>query len=97
MKLNQVLTLVVTLFFIIFICSIIHTQINITYAQVFRVAEINNDLIYLVDYNGNEWIWEGVENWQVGDFAAAIMNTNGTAYIYDDIIMSLTNVRIAAR
>ena len=67
------------------------------YAQVFEVVEINDDLVYLIDSNGNEWIWEGAEDWEVGDFAAAIMNTNGTDDIYDDIIVNLKYIRITER
>lgn len=73
------------------------TQASIEYSQVLEVIEVNDDLVYLIDCNGNEWIWEGAENWKVGDFSAAIMNTNGTEIIYDDIIVELRYTRIPAR
>ena len=69
-----------------------HSQTE--YTQVFEVVEIDDDLVYLIDDNGNEWIWEGTEGWKVGDFATAIMNTNRTNEIYDDII---TDLRIIER
>lgn len=97
MKFNQVMALVMVMFFAIFAGGVIHTQTTMEYSQVLEVVEIENDLIYLVDWDGNEWIWEGAEDWEIGDFAAATMNTNGTEIIYDDIIVSLRYTRIAAR
>ena len=97
MKLNQVLAFVVSAFFVLFAGGVAHTQASMTYAQIFEVVEIENDLLHLIDWDGNEWIWEGAEDWQIGDYAAATMNTNGTEYIYDDIITDLRYTRVAAR
>lgn len=97
MKFNQVMALVMVMFFAIFAGGVIHTQNTMEYSQVLEVVEIENDLIYLVDWDGNEWIWEGAEDWAIGDYAAATMNTNGTEIIYDDIIVNLRYTRIAAR
>lgn len=97
MRFNQVMAFVVVMFFAIFAGGAVHTQTTMEYSQVFEVVEIENDLIYLVDWDGNEWIWEGAEDWEIGDFAAATMNTNGTEIIYDDIIVNLRYTRIAAR
>lgn len=97
MKFNQVMALVMIMFFAIFASGVIHTQATMKYSQVLEVVEIENDLIYLVDWNGNEWIWEGAEDWDIGDYATATMNTNGTEIIYDDIIVNLRYTRIAAR
>lgn len=97
MKFNQVMALVMVMFFAIFAGGVVHTQATIEYSQVLEVVEIENDLIYLVDWDGNEWIWEGAEDWAIGDYAAATMNTNGTEIIYDDIIVNLRYTRIAAR
>lgn len=61
------------------------------YPKTFIVFEIDrtDDIIYLMDANGNEWIYEGCEDWQTGDVAAATMNDNGTPSIYDDTIEKL--------
>lgn len=61
------------------------------YPKTFIVYEIDrtDDIIYLMDANGNEWIYEGCEDWQAGDVAAATMNNNGTPSIYDDEITQL--------
>jgi len=61
------------------------------YPQTFVVTEVNQaaDTITLQDFSGNIWTWEGAEDWMEGDTAAAIMNDNGTAEIYDDTIKQL--------
>lgn len=94
MKVNQVIAIVAAMFVIIGGCGIAYTQSNNIYPAVFEVVEINEseDIIYLVDVNGNEWIYEGVEDWQVGDIATAIMNNNNTEIIYDDDIIQLQYV-----
>ena len=97
MKFNQVIALVMVMFFTIFAGGVVHTQTIMEYSQILEVVEIENDLIYLVDCDGNEWIWEGAENWDIGDYTTATMNTNGTEVIYDDIIINLKYTRIAAR
>lgn len=94
MKLNYVLAIVALMFLLILSCGIAYSQ---TYPQVFEVVEIDNDLVYLTDWDGNEWVWEGAEDWDVGDYAAAIMDSNGTDNIYDDIIIDLRYTRIAER
>lgn len=62
------------------------------YAKVFVVTAIDyeNDVIMLIDFNGDEWCYEGVEDWAVDDIACAIMYNNKTNLIYDDEIISLT-------
>ena len=46
-----------------------------------------NDTVVCADCDGNLWEFYGVEGWQEGDFATMIMNTCGTATIYDDEIV----------
>lgn len=99
MKVNQVIAIIAIMFVVIGGCGIAYTQSNNIYPVTFEVVEINEseDIIYLVDVNDNEWIWEGAEDWDIGDYATATMNTNGTENIYDDIIVELRYTRIAAR
>lgn len=61
------------------------------YPQTFMVDTINyeQDFMVLVDFNGNEWIWEGVEDFNCGDIVAAIMEEHGTPTIYDDEIVMI--------
>lgn len=61
------------------------------YPQTFVVDLVNREQNYmvLVDFNGNEWIWEGVEDFDCGDIVAAIMEERGTPTIYDDEIVMI--------
>ena len=61
------------------------------YPQTFVVDLVNHEQNYmvLVDYNGNEWIYEGVEDFNCGDIVAAIMEERGTPTIYDDEIVMI--------
>lgn len=62
-----------------------------TYAMTCEVVELDreNNLMILVDANGFEWAWEGIEDWQIGDCASMLMDNNGTAEIFDDVILSM--------
>ena len=59
------------------------------YPQTFVVSDIEDDVLVLIDYNKNEWIWEGAEDYSIGDIVAAIMEDNDTITIYDDAIVTL--------
>lgn len=61
------------------------------YPQTFVVGDIDKptNAIAFIDYNCNIWTWEGIEDWMIGDIAAAIMDDNGTETIYDDMIITL--------
>lgn len=59
------------------------------YPQTFIVDKIEDDILVLVDYNGNEWIWECAEDYAIGDIVAATMDDNNTITIYDDAIVTL--------
>lgn len=63
-----------------------------TYSMTCKVVELDheNDLVILVDANGFEWTWEGIEDWQIGDCASLMMDNNGTAEIFDDVILSMS-------
>lgn len=97
MKFNQVMALIMVMFFAIFAGGVVHTQASMEYAQVLEVVEIEDDFVYMIDSDGNEWVWEGAEDWDIGDYAIATMDTNRTEVIYDDIIVNLRYTRIAAR
>lgn len=61
------------------------------YPRLFIVTNLDydNDIVTFTDLNGEEWEWIGVEDWMVDDFAAAIMDDNGTPVIYDDTIVKI--------
>lgn len=52
------------------------------------VMEINNDTVTVEDSNGNLWSFNGVEDWEINDSCALIMNDNNTKDIRDDVIIS---------
>lgn len=55
------------------------------------VTEVNRqeDRVVVTDSIGNEWEFDGAENWHTGDIAAMIMEDNGTEEIYDDEIIDV--------
>lgn len=55
------------------------------------VTEVNRqeDRVVVTDSTGNEWEFDGAEDWRTGDIAAMIMEDNGTEEIYDDEIIDV--------
>jgi hypothetical protein len=66
-----------------------------TYTREMTVTEINTaeDVVVLVDTEGHEWAFYGVENWLVGDKCTCTMDSNGTEDITDDAIIFTTYKR----
>ena len=64
-----------------------------TYAEQYPTTMIVNELDYdeniviCIDFNGNEWAFEEIEDWCIGDIASMIMDDMGTESIYDDTII----------
>ena len=60
------------------------------YTKSAQVVEIDRvtDIVTVEDCNGELWEFEGVEDWQEGDWCAMIMSGHGTPTIYDDEIIS---------
>lgn len=79
----------------IIILSVMVTVLPAAYAEIYPQAFIVNaidpaqDAVILMDSNGNEWIWFGIEDYYVDDIVAAIMDDNGTEAIYDDTIIMM--------
>lgn len=61
------------------------------YPETFIVVAVDqdHDFITLQDFNGYTRNWNGYEDWMIGDIASAIMDSNGTEAIQDDIILEL--------
>ena len=62
------------------------------YPQTFIVTNIDrtNDIVYLETFTGMVYTWQGCEDWQINDIAAAIMYNSGTPEtITDDQITVL--------
>lgn len=47
------------------------------------------DVVEWTDCAGLVWGFTGVEDWMIGDGVAAIMDDNGTATVYDDVIVTV--------
>lgn len=47
------------------------------------------DTVTVEQANGNLWSFTGCDDWQLNDTCNMIMNTSGTANIYDDHIVSV--------
>lgn len=63
-----------------------------TYTMECYVMECDNDsdLIVMVDFaTENEWVWEGIDNLNLGDVVEVTMNDNGTEDITDDVMLTL--------
>jgi hypothetical protein len=63
-----------------------------TYTREMTVTEINaaEDVVVLIDTEGHEWAFYGVENWLVGDACTCTMDSKGTEDITDDAIIFTT-------
>lgn len=51
-------------------------------------VDTDADLVCCLDSIGQVWAFYGVEDWEVGDCAALLMDDNDTQNIYDDIIVT---------
>lgn len=56
-----------------------------------EITDVNyeDDIITITDYSGEEWVYEGCEDWEIGDGASLIMYNNMTLEIYDDVILTI--------
>lgn len=71
------------------ICQLYNAnQISHLYPLSTTVTEINNDTVTVEDSNGNLWLFNGAEDWEINDSCALIMNDNNTKDIRDDVIIS---------
>lgn len=61
------------------------------YPRTFIVERLNynNDIVVFTDFTtDDQWLWQGIEDWQVADVAAVIMDDMNTPNsIYDDAII----------
>ena len=63
-------------------------------AGVIESVDEKTDTFRIVDDAGDIWKMYGIEDFQVGDNVAMIMDSNGTEdTIYDDIVLSVRYLR----
>ena len=69
--------------------TVVETKTNTLYPKTGAVTSIwkDDDVVTVMDCNGYLWDFCGIEDWQVGDTCSMIMDSNGTADIYDDTIV----------
>ncbi len=62
-----------------------HTNL---YALTTVVTEVDMeaDTVTCEDYNDNLWVFDGAEDWEVGDCASLLMDSKGTKKIRDDVV-----------
>lgn len=91
---NKILTalLIAALFFTM--CLIVNAQAegqNGLYptAGIVHNVDYFADMIYIVTFDGQEWAYEGAEDWAIGDIIAMLMDDMGTELIYDDEIVAV--------
>jgi hypothetical protein len=58
------------------------------YAQSTVVSEVKDDVVTITDANGNDWQFNGAEDWLEGDVCTITFCDNGTETIYDDVIVN---------
>lgn len=46
------------------------------------------DEVVAMDFNGNEWVFYGCEDWCLMDVCSLTMDDNDTLLIYDDVIVN---------
>ena len=66
------------------------SRTNRCYALTAQVIAVDrpNDLVYAEDFNGMIWSFYGCEDWLAGDCCSLLMDSMGTAIIYDDQIIN---------
>ena len=62
---------------------------NNLYAQTGIITEINrkSDFVTVTVANGNKFSFYGASDYQKGDFCSMVMDSCGTEYVYDDIVI----------
>lgn len=81
-------------FIALFVCiflSLPKTPERTEYPLVLNVTNIsfNTDTVLFVDNDGNLWSARGIEDFEIGDECAAIMDSKGTDEIFDDEIVTI--------
>ncbi len=61
-----------------------------TYALTTVVVSLDYDadVVECMDFNGNVWAFDGVEDWSLFDVCSMTMDDMDTSIIYDDVIIN---------
>lgn len=87
---NPIISFLIILFLVLAIPFCVYSKRNDYYALTTVVVELDEaqDLVYVEDCNGNIWSFQGIEDWQLGDCAALVMDSRGSSKIFDDKIIN---------
>ncbi len=72
------------------------TQGNV-YPECGIITEIENDVVTIETCNGNQFQFEGVKDYELGDLIAVTFYDNGTETVSDDIILDTKYVGYTER
>lgn len=78
---------------VMFIFSDKDTAETVDYSATMIVSEVSTsfDMVEISTATNIHYVFEGVEDWALGDFVAVTMNDNGTPNdVTDDIIVNVT-------
>lgn len=78
------------------IAALVLAGVTSIYPNAGRIESVDEktDTFRIVDDAGDIWEMYGIEDFQVGDNVAMIMDSNGTEdTIYDDIVLSVRYLR----
>lgn len=81
-KLTAVILTIVTLLTVTSACADLYPAVGV----VFDI-DYENNLVIFEDYEQNLWAIEGIDDWEIGDIGALLMNDMDTESIYDDEIV----------
>lgn len=81
-KLTAVILTIITLLTVASACADLYPAVGV----VFDI-DYENNLVIFEDYEQNLWAIEGIEDWEIGDIGALLMDDMDTKSIYDDEIV----------
>jgi len=91
MKIKQIVICGICSILLLFMLITVYIKQNRLYPHTALVIDINVELdrVTVTDNNGEEWAFNGVDDWETGDIVSMIMDNMGTTKIYDDEIIKV--------
>ena len=81
-KLTAMILTIIALLTTVSACADMYPAVGV----VFDI-DYENNLVIFEDYTQNLWAIEGIEDWEIGDIGALLMDDMDTESIYDDEIV----------
>ena len=81
--------LVITTITFMILAKILKPESENRYPETGVVVEIHDDIVVVETSTGNLFEFYGSEDWFVGDIASMIMDSCGTTYVKDDVIITV--------